>query len=103
MYKRLLRAHLNLEQAHEYLRHRLQKIMYTEAWTFYDLFRVVEDPERHSIGVYDLEKMIIEHKRGGSRNLVTDIQLLIEMYDRCGCQRISSADFEHQLVPRLSV
>lgn len=73
-YKRLLKAHLNLEQAHEYLRTRLNKLMKKENWTFGEIFKIAEaNCERGVVGVYNLEKLIIEHRRGGSRNLVSDI------------------------------
>ena len=40
--KRLLRAHLNLEQAHEYLRQRLARTRGTEEWTLRELFDAID-------------------------------------------------------------
>jgi len=93
IFKRLLRAHLNLEQAHEYLRQRLAKIRLTEAWSVEDLFKIVDRDENGSISVYDLERLIIEHKKGGSRSLVEEIELVIAMYDRTGYHKITFKDF----------
>ena len=42
IFKRLLRAHLNLEQAHEYLRQRISKIRQSEGWSLEDLFKAVD-------------------------------------------------------------
>ena len=93
IFKRLLRAHLNLEQAQEYLRQRLNKIRTTECWSLEDLFKVVDRDENGSISVYDLERLIIEHKKGGSRSIVEEIELVIAMYDKTGYHKISFSDF----------
>ena len=58
--KRLLRAHLNLEQAHEYLRQRLARTRGTQKWSLKDIFDAL-DPERAGcLTVFDLEKIIVD-------------------------------------------
>ena len=64
IFKRLLRAHLNLEQAHEYLRQRLHKLRKAEDWSLEELFRTIDREETGSISVYDLERLIMETKKG---------------------------------------
>ena len=101
IFNRLLRAHLNLEQAHEYLRQRFAKVRGQEAWSLNDVFSAADQDLKGSLTVYDLEKLIIEQKRGGSRTLVDEIELLIGMYDRSGYKKINFVDFQNELVPRL--
>jgi hypothetical protein len=42
IFKRLLRAHLNLEQAHEYLRERFSKRLTIEGWTYEEVFELAD-------------------------------------------------------------
>ena len=51
--------------------------------------------------MYDLEKLVMSQKKGGSRSIVEDIELLIAMYDREGFGKISYVDFQNELIPRL--
>lgn len=44
--------------------------------------------------MYDLERLLINHKRSSARSLTTDIELLIGLYDRTGSRRITIYDFE---------
>ena len=46
-----------------------------------------------SITIYDLERLIINQKKSGSRSIVEEIELLINMYDRTGFQKICYIDF----------
>ena len=46
------------------------------------------------MSIYDLERLMINHKRSGSRSLVTDIELLIALYDKSGSKRIALLDFQ---------
>ena len=77
IFKRLLRAHLNLEQAHEYLRQRITKVCNVEAWDLKELFDVADCQSKGSVSIYDLERLIIEHKKCGSRSLIDDIELIM--------------------------
>jgi len=51
--------------------------------------------------VFDLEKLIIRQKKGGSRSIVEEIELLIAMYDRTGFHKICFVDFQNELIPKL--
>ena len=42
IFKRLLRAHLNLEQAHEYIRERFSKICAVEGWKLEEIFELAD-------------------------------------------------------------
>jgi len=91
--KRVLRAKLSLVQAQEYLRLRFQKQLADLGCSADDLFKLVDRDEKGSISIYDLERLMINHKRSGSRSLVSDIELLIALYDRTGSKRIFPLDF----------
>ena len=93
IFKRLLRAHLSLEQAHEYLRQRLARVRRAENWSLHEIYDVLDAERKGHISVYDLEKLIIEHKKSGSRTLVDDIELVITMYDMSGYGNIQYVDF----------
>ena len=89
VFKRLLRAHLNLEQAHEYLRQRMDRSRNTNQWSLEEIFEALDGENKCSITVYDLEKMIMQMKKSGSRSLLDDIELLINLYDRTGYRKIN--------------
>ena len=60
VFKRLLRAHLNLEQAHEYLRQRLAKTRGAQKWSLKEIFDVLDEERNGSLTVFDLEKIIVK-------------------------------------------
>ena len=43
---------------------------------------------------------MIEQKKGGSRTIVDEAELLIALYDRSGFGKISFVDFQNELIPR---
>ena len=101
VFKRLLRAHLNLEQAHEYLRQRLARSRGANVWSLREIYDCLDSDHKGTLTVYDLEKLVMIQKKGGSRSIVEDIELLIAMYDREGFGKISYVDFQNELIPRL--
>lgn len=42
IFKRLLKAHLNLEQAHEYIRERFSKTCAKEGWELQEIFEMAD-------------------------------------------------------------
>ena len=98
--KKLLRAHLNLEQAHEYLRQRLARLRGAEGWSLRQLFDAMDYENKGTLTIYDLEKLVIQQKRGGSRNIVEEVELLVALYDRSGYGKVSFVDFQNELIPR---
>ena len=65
------------------------------------LFDALDITKKGSLTSYDMEKLIIEQRKSGSRTIVDEIDLLVAMYDR-GCYgKINFADFEYGLTPRL--
>jgi len=67
--------------------------MSSEKWCAEDIFKAVDTDNKGWISVYDLEKLLINHKRCGSRSLVSEIELLIAFYDRSGTKQIRLPDF----------
>ena len=61
----------------------------------------MDTEKKGCVTVYDLEKLIMEQKKSGSRSLIGDIELLINLYDRTGYHKISLSDFQSELIPRL--
>ena len=51
--------------------------------------------------MYDIERIILQQRKGGSRSIVEDIDLLVAMYDRSGSGKIQYIDFLNELIPRL--
>lgn len=80
--RRLMRAHLSLAQAQEYIKIRFEKKMEKEGWHTAEVFRAIDYENKGWISIYDLEKLLINHVRGGSRSLVSDLELLISFYDK---------------------
>ena len=102
VFNRLLKAHLNLEQAHEYLRSRLSRSRGANRWSLREIFDTLDYERKLTLSVFDLERLIVPFRKGGSRNIVEDIELLIAMFDRSGCGKISFIDFQNELIPRLA-
>ena len=55
---------------------------------------MVDRDQKGALSIYDLERLLINHKRSGVRSLTTDIELLIALYDKTGSKRITLCDFE---------
>jgi len=94
IFKRLLRAHLNVEQAHEYIRERFSKKVDTEGWRLEEMFEAVDTQGSNRLSIYDVEKLIINYKKSGSRTLIEDVELLFAMYDKQKVGRINFFDFK---------
>ena len=101
VFKRLLRAHLNLEQAHEYLRKRLARTRGAQNWSLKEIYDVLDHERTGSLTVFDLEKIVIKQRKGGARSIVEEIELLVAMFDRSHSSKISFIDFQNELIPRL--
>ncbi len=56
------------------------------------MFKLIDFENKGWISVYDLERLLINHKRGGSRSLVSDIELLVALYAREN-KKIKLVDF----------
>lgn len=62
------------------------------------MFGTVDKDDKGSISVFDLEKLIINHRRSGSRSLISDIDLLIALFDKSGAKRIGVWDFQEYFI-----
>ena len=67
-----------------------------------EIFDALDVERKETLTVYDLEKLIIGQKKGGSRTLVEEIELLIAMYDTSGFGKINFVDFQNFMIPRLA-
>ena len=65
------------------------------------MFDTVDDNRKGCLTVFDLEKLVMKQKKGGSRTIVDETDLLIAMYDKSGSGKISYVDFQNELIPRL--
>jgi len=95
-------AHCNLEKGNNKLQKSLCAKVRREGWTLRDLFELVDEKQCGHVTDCALECFLIEHRRGGSRSLVTDTELLISLYERQqnGARAISLLMFEDQLTPK---
>jgi Ca2+-binding EF-hand superfamily protein len=76
--------------------------MMSEGWSAEDIFGAIDTDRKGWISIYDLEKLLINHKRCGSRSLVSDVELLITFYDKSNCKQIRLYDFKEQIIPQMS-
>lgn len=68
-----------------------------DKWQPDDLFQLLDSENKGWVSVFDIEKLLINHKRN-TRALTNDIELLIAMYDRSGqSSRILLKDFIQKL------
>jgi len=49
---------------------------------------------------YDLEKIIMDHKRSGNRNLPKEVVMLIKLYDKKDCKKLTYQDFNAFFTPK---
>jgi Ca2+-binding EF-hand superfamily protein len=102
LFRRLLLAHLNLESGNNRMREKLNDKLLIEGWCLSDLFRILDENNIGNLTDCALECFLIENRRSGSRHLVTDIELLISLYERghSKARAISYLMFEDQLTPK---
>ena len=82
LFRRLLLTHLNLEKGNNFLREKFHDKLMKEGWLLSDVFRMLDENNLGNLTDCALECFLIENRRSGSRNLVTDIELLISLYER---------------------
>lgn len=91
MFARLLKAHLDLEQSHEYLRQKLNVRMQEQGWSMEDLFAAADQDGKGYVSVLDFQT-ILGHRK--SKNYaVKDLEYLLRMYDGQGSRRVTFEDF----------
>jgi len=64
-----------------------------------EVFEALDSERKGGLTVYDLERLIFPHSSPSS--LISDIELLINVYDRSNLRRICYIDFQNELIPRL--
>mmetsp|Transcript_12311 Transcript_12311/g.8957 ORF Transcript_12311/g.8957 Transcript_12311/m.8957 type:complete len:158 (+) Transcript_12311:318-791(+) len=64
--EKLLKTHVNLEQAHEYIRQRLRSKVRQENIALNDLFKVADQDQKGYLSCYDLEKVLTECNKKGN-------------------------------------
>ena len=55
-----------------------------QKWSLKEIFDVLDHERKGSLTVFDLEKIIIKQRKGGARNIVEEIELLVAVFDRSG-------------------
>lgn len=93
-----MKAHLNVEQAHEYMRARFQKTIQTEGWSLNEIFRMLDHENKSYLSVYDLEGLLMTLRK--SNQAMEDVELLMFMYDRKEDRRITYLEFIDELTPK---
>ena len=64
--KKLIRAHLSLSQAQEYVRIRLRDQMQTDQWSIEEVYSLIDKDNKGWINVYDIEKLLSTHTKIGN-------------------------------------
>ena len=94
---RLLKAYLDLEQSHEYLRQKLNAKMKQECWSFDNLFETCDIDGKGYISVLDLQ-LILSHSK--NKNFcMKELEYLLKRYDRAGnlTKKINFKEFVRQM------
>jgi Ca2+-binding EF-hand superfamily protein len=92
--KTLMKAHLTMAQAQNYIRVRMEKHLDANLWRVEELFELIDTERKGWIGRSDLERLL--------RNIsALDVELLISLFDRSGTRVISLYDFTQELKPRV--
>tara|TARA_B110000285_G_C14975965_1_gene538982 strand:- start:65 stop:388 length:324 start_codon:yes stop_codon:yes gene_type:complete len=89
---RLLKAHLDLEQSHEYLRQNLKRKMKEQSWIMLDIFNAMDQEAKGYISILDFQTIL-----GQRVNTTQDIEYLLRMYDRVGDRRITFDNFSREI------
>lgn len=110
--RRLLRAHLDLEQSHEYMRQSLARKMQEQNWTIGELFEAADQDKKGYLAVRDFEQILGGTSQPPLRSddaaylLHLDAAYLMRFYSPNNLEstttningRISFQDFQNQLV-----
>jgi Ca2+-binding EF-hand superfamily protein len=102
LFRALLKAHLKVAQAHEFIRERFGKKLAAENWMMEEMFEAADSQQKYALTPYDVERLIIEYRKSGSRTLTDEVEVLFAMYDREGVGRMSFYDFKEQLTPLIN-
>jgi len=77
--QRLLKAHLDLEQSHDYLRLTLDHKMKDEQWTIAEIFEAADQENKGWVSILDVQVILSQNK---NKNLnMGDLEYLFRMYD----------------------
>jgi Ca2+-binding EF-hand superfamily protein len=68
--------------------------------TLNDVFRLLDKDSKGYLNIYDIEDIIMEHKRTRSSELMNEVELILSKYDRSGNRRISYLEFIDELTPK---
>ncbi len=93
---RTLKSHYNVEQAHEYLRLRLQKA--STEFNVSDLYNVLDRDKKSYLTIYDFEQFLAECRSSSSQlELSTDAEFLMQKYDKNRDRRVHYTEFVDEL------
>lgn len=84
---RLLKAHLDLEQSHEYLRQKMDQKMKEQTWSMADMFECSDQDGKGYISLMDFQ-IILSQNMTKNYNM-KDLEYLLRMYDSLGNRKIS--------------
>ena len=97
-----MKAHLNVEQSHEYIRDRLQKVLVQENTSVINSFSELDKKGRGYLSVYDIEDLLSEYKRLRASEVVKDAEIIINLYDKKQEKRITGLQLQEGLSLKLA-
>ena len=74
-----MKAHLDLEQSHEYLRQKMDQKMKEQTWSMADMFESSDHDGKGYISLLDFQ-IILSNNKSKNYNM-KDLEYLLRMYD----------------------
>ncbi|CDW85220.1 ef hand family protein [Stylonychia lemnae] len=99
--RKLTKAHLNIEQSHEYLRDRVQKLLQSENTSVQKGFTELDRGSKGYLSLYDIEDLLSEYKRLRASEVVKDAEFILNLYDKKQEKRLSARAFQDELTPKV--
>lgn len=63
-------------------------------------FKELDRNDKGYLSVYDLEDILVEHKRSRQSEVIGDVEVLMSIYDKQRERRIYFRDFMNELTPK---
>jgi Ca2+-binding EF-hand superfamily protein len=96
--RRMVRAHINIEHSHEYLRNRVNRVILNNNTSLRGIFEELDHQRKGYFNIFDIENMLELQRE--KVEAIRDVGLLMHKYDKSQQKRIYFSSFAEQMYPQ---
>lgn len=78
--RRIIRAHINIEHSHEYLRNRVNRFLTNYNVSLREIFEELDHQKKAYFTIFDIENLLELQRE--KKEAIRDVGLLMQKYDR---------------------